>query len=75
MLDFEELEISLQKQIIDICEDDPYNLNPKTLYRNIFNSKGDIQTLSKVFEVAKIGLNRTTMQELDRTQKRSLTGQ
>ena len=24
---------------------------------------------------AKIGLNRTTMQELDRTQKRSLTGQ
>ena len=31
MLDFEELEISLQKQIIDICEDDPYNLNPKTL--------------------------------------------
>ena len=30
MLDFEELEISLQKQIIDICEDDPYNLNPKT---------------------------------------------
>ena len=25
--------------------------------------------------IAKIGLNRTTMQELDRTQKRSLTGQ
>ncbi|MGJ0353379.1 hypothetical protein NG783_08790 [Aliarcobacter cryaerophilus] len=54
MLDFEELEISLQKQIIDICEDDPYNLNPKTLYRNIFNSKGDIQTLSKVFEVQEL---------------------
>ena len=54
MLDFEELEISLQKQIIDICEDDPYNLNPKTLYRNIFNSKGDIQTLSKVFEVSEL---------------------
>ena len=54
MLDFEELEISLQKQIIDICEDDPYNLNPKTLYRNIFNSKGDIQTLSKVFEVPEL---------------------
>lgn len=54
MLDFEELEISLQKQIIDICEDDPYNLDPKTLYRNIFNSKGDIQTLSKVFEVSEL---------------------
>lgn len=51
MLDFEDLKISLQKQIIDICEDDEYNLDPKTLYRNIFNSKGDIQTLSKVFEV------------------------
>lgn len=58
MLDFEELEISLQKQIIDICEDDPYNLNPKTLYRNIFNSKGDIQTLSKVFEVSELLINR-----------------
>ncbi|WNL30180.1 hypothetical protein [Aliarcobacter cryaerophilus] len=54
MLDFEELEISLQKQIIDICEDDQYNLDPKTLYRNIFNSKGDIQTLSKVFEVPEL---------------------
>ncbi|MEV9499947.1 hypothetical protein [Aliarcobacter butzleri] len=54
MLDFEELEISLQKQIIDICEDDSYNLDPKTLYRNIFNSKGDIQTLSKVFEVPEL---------------------
>ncbi len=51
MLDFEELEISLQKQIIDICEDDPYNLNPEFLYINMFNSIGNIQTLSKVFEV------------------------
>ena len=54
MLDFEELEISLQKEIIDICEDDQYNLDPKTLYKNIFNSKGDIQTLSKVFEVPEL---------------------
>lgn len=30
MLDFEDLEISLQKQIIDICGDDLYNLDPKT---------------------------------------------
>ena len=51
MKKFEELDKPLQNQIIDICKDDPYNLNPKTLYRNIFNSKGDIQTLSKVFEV------------------------
>ena len=51
MLDFEELEISLQKQIIDICEDDPYNLKQKFLYMNIFNSTENTQTLSKVFEV------------------------
>ena len=54
MLDFEDLETSLQKQIINICEDDEYNLDPKTLYRNIFNSKGAIQTLSKVFEVSEL---------------------
>ena len=51
MLDFEDLDISLQKQIIDICEDDPYNLNPRFLYMNIYNSTGHTQTLSKVFEV------------------------
>ena len=40
-----------------------------------------IKDINTIFEkeeliiVAKIGLNRTTMQELDRTQKRSLTGQ
>jgi hypothetical protein len=31
--------------------------------------------IPKLINIAKIGLNRTTMQELDRTQKRSLTGQ
>lgn len=35
------------------------------------------KSLQNNFDIksAKIGLNRTTMQELDRTQKRSLTGQ
>ena len=51
MKKFEELEQSLQNQIIDICKDDPYNLNPRFLYMNIFNSTGNTQTLSKVFEV------------------------
>ena len=51
MKKFEELEQSLQNQIIDICKDDPYNLNPEFLYINIFNSSGNTQTLSKVFEV------------------------
>ena len=51
MKKFEELEQSLQNQIIDICNDDPYGLNPKFLYMNIYNSTGNTQTLSKVFEV------------------------
>ena len=51
MKKFEELDQSLQNQIIDICKDDPYNLNPRFLYMNIFNSTGHTQTLSKVFEV------------------------
>ena len=51
MKKFEELEQSLQNQINDICKDDPYNLNPEFLYINMFNSIGNIQTLSKVFEV------------------------
>lgn len=51
MKKFEELKESLQNQIIDICKDDPYNLNPEFLYVNIYNSNGHTQTLSKVFEV------------------------
>lgn len=48
MKKFQELEKSLQNQIIDICNDDPYGLNPEFLYINILNST---ETLSKVFEV------------------------
>ena len=54
MKDFEQLDQSLQKQIKDICKDDQYNLNPRFLYINIFNSTGNTQTLSKVFEVPEI---------------------
>ena len=54
MKKFEELEQSLQNQIIDICNEDPYGLNPEFLYMNIFNSTGNTQTLSKVFEVPEI---------------------
>ena len=51
MKKFEELNKDLQNQIIEICKDDAYNLNPEFLYMNIFNSTGHTQTLSKVFEV------------------------
>ena len=51
MKKFDELDESLQNEIIDICKDDIYDLNPEFLYMNIFNSTGHTQTLSKVFEV------------------------
>ena len=54
MKKFEELNKDLQNQIIDICNKDPYGLNPEFLYINILNSKGHTQTLSKVFEVPEI---------------------
>jgi hypothetical protein len=54
MKKFQELNKNLQNQIIDICNDDPYGLNPEFLYINILNSTGNIQTLSKVFEVPEI---------------------
>lgn len=58
MKKFKELEESLQNELINICKDDPYNLNPEFLYMNIFNSSGNIQTLSKVFEVSEILIDR-----------------
>ena len=45
MKKFEELDKPLQNQIIDICNNDPYGLNPRFLYMNIFNSTGNTQTL------------------------------
>lgn len=63
MKKFKELEESLQNELIVICKDDPYNLNPEFLYMNIFNSSGNIQTLSKVFEVSELLINRIKEEE------------
>ena len=51
MKKFEDLDKTLQNQIIDICNEDPYGLNPEFLYINILHSNGSTETLSKVFEV------------------------
>lgn len=62
--DFNNFKIELSNRIeFDEMQQD-YDLN------NIYNS-----FKKNPIPAAKIGLNRTTMQELDRTQKRSLTGQ
>ena len=50
---------------------EPINFNTVMKKSNV--SKGFVYQNEEIS--AKIGLNRTTMQELDRTQKRSLTGQ
>tara|TARA_B100001063_G_scaffold17572_1_gene13510 strand:- start:689 stop:895 length:207 start_codon:yes stop_codon:yes gene_type:complete len=68
MKKFEELNESLQNQIIDICKDDEYNLNPKFLYTNILNSTGSTQTLSKVFEVPEILVIKIKEQGKDKLQ-------
>ena len=36
MKKFDELNESLQNEIIDICKDDIYDLNPRFLYINIY---------------------------------------
>ena len=60
-----------------------YNKVKRKGFKQVLDIGSHKGNLSKYFknvvgldiEDAKIGLNRTTMQELDRTQKRSLTGQ
>ena len=78
------------EEIRDICTNiiEHFSLNPILINNNSFylsisigvarnckDSAVQNNLLSKAEYAAKIGLNRTTMQELDRTQKRSLTGQ
>lgn len=51
MTQFNELPQQLQEQIKQISESDKYNLNPQTLYQNIYNSTGSYSKLSEIFEV------------------------
>ena len=51
MKDYEDLEEELKKRIKEICDLDPYGLNPQTLYRNIYTSSGSYIELAKIFEV------------------------
>ena len=57
----------------------PINIPSRIFFdnqQNVSINNINIKTFSNEYLLfAKIGLNRTTMQELDRTQKRSLTGQ
>jgi len=41
----------LQEKIRKISELDKFELNPKTLYQNIYNSTGTYSKLAEIFEV------------------------
>ena len=51
MKEFEDLPKEIQIQIREVCELDPYELSPLTLYLNVYNSTGSYVELSKIFEI------------------------
>jgi len=51
MKKFEDLDDALKKELEEIVKEDPYGLNPETLYRNIYKSTGPITTIAEIFEV------------------------
>jgi len=51
MKKFEDLDDALKKELEEIVKEDPYGLNPETLYRNIYSSSGPITTIAEIFEV------------------------
>ena len=50
-MEFENIDKKLQIKLLNICKQDTYNLNPKTLYKNILYSTGNHQILAKIFDV------------------------
>ena len=63
MIDYDDLDTNIKNWLEEIVSSDPYGLNPKTLYKNIYSSSGDDKTLAKIFAVP-IGLIRV-IKELD----------
>ena len=62
MLDYNQLDNNIKTWIEEIVKEDKYNLQPETLYNNIYNSTGDERQLSQLFEVP-IGLIRAIKKE------------
>jgi len=51
MKKFEDLADDVKKELIEAVKSDLYDLNAKTLYKNIYSSSGSITTIAKIFEV------------------------
>ena len=62
MIDYKDLNTNIKNWLEEIASDDPYGLNPETLYKNIYSSTGDDKTLSKIFEVP-VGLIRAIKEQ------------
>lgn len=52
MKKYDELSDDLKNDLIEVCKEDAYGLKPEFLYKNIFGSNGDIQTLAELFAVS-----------------------
>ena len=62
MIDYKDLNTNIKNWLEEIVSDDPYGLNPETLYKNIYSSTGDDKTLAEIFEVP-VGLVRAIKEQ------------
>lgn len=58
MIEYTDLDSNIKNWLEQIVSEDPYGLNPETLYNNIYNSTGDEKQLASIFNVP-VGLIRS----------------
>lgn len=51
MKKYEDLDEKLKLELEEIVKYDRYGLKAETLYKNIYNSTGNIKTLAEIFDV------------------------
>jgi hypothetical protein len=52
MKKFEDLANDVKKELLEAVKNDPYDLNVKTLYKNIYSSSGSMEMIATIFEVS-----------------------
>ena len=48
---YEHIPYEIKEQLELICLYDPYGLNPRTLFYNIYSSSGSYEKLAKIYDV------------------------
>ena len=51
MTKYDDLSGALKDRLEAVCEADPYGLNPKNFYKNIYHSSGSDEQLARIFEI------------------------